>query len=153
MMRGALLAALLLLVPQMAGAVSDEYRSLSAMLVGEADTALTKGETDRARMLLDRALTADPSNARAFALKGHMTRRTGDPEEGVRLMTIGLDIDPTMTDVLVWQGLAAIDLDDFELAARALAQIERLCGTDCAARQELSAALTEARTARLDQGN
>ncbi|HAT08970.1 MAG TPA: hypothetical protein DCS39_06925, partial [Rhodobiaceae bacterium] len=77
-----------------AQAISDEYRDLSARLVTEAEQELLEQKAKAADSLLNLALTADPGNARAFLLKGKAQTALGNKDEGLRLVSVGLEIEP-----------------------------------------------------------
>jgi len=126
-----------------ARAISDTYRSLSQSLVARADTALTTSRAADADALLDLALTANPGNAEAYILKGRAQTSLGNIEEGLRLLNIGLDIDPLNIDGVVLQGQYALALDDLPQAGQSLKQLRRLCA-DCPQAELLAAQLNAA---------
>jgi tetratricopeptide (TPR) repeat protein len=81
-------------------------------------------------------LLANPANADAFFLKGHLSNLNEDPAEGLRLISRGLNINPKDLTALLWAGEAAVTLEDFEEADIHLKRLEKLCG-DCIEQQTL----------------
>ena len=67
---------------------------LSARLVTDAEQELLQGKAEAADNILNLALTADPGNARAFFLKGQAQTALGNKDEGLRLISVGLEIEP-----------------------------------------------------------
>ena len=129
---------------QVEAAPSETYESLSARLVGQAETALSRQDSDGANQFLNLALVADPANVRAYVLKGETLRRQGLAQEGLRLIGVGLDINPLHVEGLILQSQAALDVDNIEQAQTALARVAPLCADACA----FASALADA-TARL----
>ena len=138
---------LMLLLPAMAGAVSDAYQSLSMDLVVKAEDDISAARNDDANMRLDLALVADPGNARAFVLKGQVQHLLGDTDEGLRLVGIGLQIDPVMREGLVLQSRLASELGNVIVAEAALERFRQICKTNCAEADQLSALVETARSA------
>ena len=138
---------LMLLLPATAGAVSDVYQSLSMDLVVKAEDDISAARNDDANMRLDLALVADPGNARAFVLKGQVQHLLGDTDEGLRLVGIGLQIDPVMREGLVLQSRLASELGNVIVAEAALERFRQICKTNCAEADQLSALVETARSA------
>ncbi len=121
-----------------AHAASAQYSALSQSLVSRADGALAAKQPEKADNLLNLALTADPSNAAAFIAKGQAQKQMGNAEEGLRLLEIGLQIEPANRRVLLLHGRFAVDLGEFEKAEQSLGQLKRLCGDDCVGASQLA---------------
>ena len=138
---------LMLLLPAMAGAVSDAYQSLSMDLVVKAEDDISAARNDDANMRLDLALVADPGNARAFVLKGQVQHLLGDTDEGLRLVGIGLQIDPVMREGLVLQSRLASELGNVIVAEAALERFRQICKTNCTEADQLGALVETARNA------
>ena len=90
---------------------------------------------------------ADPGNARAFVLKGQVQHLLGDTDEGLRLVSIGLQIDPVMREGLVLQTQLASELGNVIVAEAALERFRRICKTNCAEADRLGALVETARNA------
>ena len=138
---------LLLLLPATAGAVSDAYQSLSMDLVVKAEDDISAARNDEANARLDLALVADPGNARAFVLKGQVQHLLGDTDEGLRLVGIGLQIDPVMREGLVLQSRLASELGNVIVAEAALERFRQICKTNCTEADQLGELVETARNA------
>ena len=138
---------LMLLLPATAGAVSDAYKSLSMDLVVKAEDDISAARNDEANARLDLALVADPGNARAFVLKGQVQHLLGDTDEGLRLVGIGLQIDPLMRDGLVLQSRLASELGNVIVAEAALERFRQICKTNCTEADQLGVLVETARNA------
>ncbi len=138
---------LMLLLPVTAAAVSDAYQSLSMDLVVKAEDDISAARNDEANARLDLALVADPGNARAFVLKGQVQHLLGDTEEGLRLVGIGLQIDPVMREGLVLQSRLASELGNVIVAEAALERFRQICKTNCTEAEQLDALVETARNA------
>ena len=137
----------ILFIPASALAVSDAYQSLSADLVVKAEDDISAERNVEANARLDLALVADPSNARAFVLKGQVQHLLGDTDEGLRLVSIGLQIDPVMREGLVLQTRLASELGNVIVAEAALERFRQICKTNCAEVDSLGALVDMARNA------
>jgi lipopolysaccharide biosynthesis regulator YciM len=126
-------------------AISDTYRELSLRLQGQAATALQADDAKRADELVNIALTADPGNAQAFILKGRVTHALGDTMEALRLVTAGLEIEPTDLKGRILQVRYAVDLGDIETAERAMLQYRAVCRSSCDAADQLQNLVNEKR--------
>lgn len=135
----------LLALPLPALAISDAYQSLSMDLVVKAERDITAARNAEANAQLDLALVADPANARAFVLKGQVQNLLGDPDEGLRLVTIGLQIDPVMRAGLVLQTQLASELGNLIVAEAALERFRQICKSNCAEADQLSLLIDTAR--------
>ena len=138
---------LMLLLPATAEAVSDAYQSLSMDLVVKAEDDISAARNDEANARLDLALVADPGNARAFVLKGQVQHLLGDTDEGLRLVGIGLQIDPVMREGLVLQSRLASELGNIIVAEAALERFRQICKTNCTEADQLGALVETARNA------
>ena len=131
------------LVSQPLTAATSDMEMLSKKLYLEADLAFKNKELDKADNLLTQSLLANPANADAFFLKGHLSSLNEDPAEGLRLISRGLNINPKDLKALLWAGEAAVSLEDFEEADIHLKRLEKLCG-DCAEQQTLLSKIEDA---------
>ena len=128
-------------------AASKRYESLAVRLVGQAEAALTakKPDPDRADALANLALTANPANAAAYIVKAQAQDAKGDSEQSLRLVTVGLDIEPSNIAALGFQGAVALKLDNFKQAELTLQKLQTLCGDKCPETGKLEIALRDAR--------
>lgn len=114
-----------------AAAITDDYRALSQSLLRQAQAALDNEQPQKAAEWVNLALTADPSSAEAFVVKARVQAKTGDAEEALRLVTIGLDIEPANLSALIFQAELAVEIERFEQADLALTHFMKLCGKEC----------------------
>lgn len=125
-------------------AASKEYQSLAAKLVGEAEAALTEQDVDKADELANLALTADPANAGAYIAKARAQEAKGDSAQSLRLVGIGLDIEPDNIAALDFQGVVALKMGDVEQAEKTLKKLQIVCPENCPETDKLKAALEAA---------
>jgi tetratricopeptide (TPR) repeat protein len=64
-----------------------------------ADVERRLGNGDRARTLVDRALTLDPQDARAWALRGELAAAAGESEAAMTAYRRALELDPALPDL------------------------------------------------------
>ena len=133
-----------------AQAISDKYRDLSVRLVIDAEQELLQQKAEAADSLLNLALTADPGNARAFLLKGKAQTALGNKDEGLRLISVGLEIEPGDLEGLRLQGEYAADLGQIEEAETALNRLRTICDAPCVAADELSQLIDKVRDMQKD---
>ena len=133
-----------------AQAISDKYRDLSVRLVIDAEQELLRQKAEAADSLLNLALTADPGNARAFLLKGKAQTALGNKDEGLRLISVGLEIEPGDLEGLRLQGEYAADLGQIEEAETALNRLRTICDAPCVAADELSQLIDKVRDMQKD---
>ena len=138
---------LIFLIPVTAGAVSEAYQSLSMDLVVKAEDDISAARNDEANARLNLALVADPGNARAFVLKGQVQHLLGDTSEGLRLVGIGLQIDPVMREGLVLQTRLACELGNITVAEAAFERFRQICKNNCTEVDQLGALVETARNA------
>ena len=131
-------------------AISDKYRDLSGRLVTDAEQELLQQKAEAADSLLNLALTADPSNARAFLLKGKAQTALGNKDEGLRLVSVGLGIEPGDLEGLRLQGKYAAALGQIEEAETELSRLRSVCDAPCPAADELAQLIDKARDTQKD---
>ena len=147
---GFLSFALVGLLASPALAISDKYRDLSARLVTDAEQELLQQKAEAADNILNLALTADPGNARAFLLKGKAQTTLGNKDEGLRLISVGLEIEPGDFEGLRLQGEYAANLGQIEEAETALNRLRTICDAPCVSADELAQLIDKARDAQKD---
>ncbi|MGI9347364.1 MAG: hypothetical protein ACR2PV_05200 [Gammaproteobacteria bacterium] len=134
-------------------AASKQYRALASQLVDEAEQALQGDEIDsniaaniasnidRADELANLALTADPSNVKAYWVKARAQQAKGNNEQSLHLLHIGLQLNPENIAALNLQGDIALAVNNLEQAETSLKNLRTICGQSCAAANKLQAAL------------
>ncbi len=126
-------------------AISEKYRSLSETLLSQATVAFDAKQNAQAEELVNLALTANPANAAAFILKGRVHAANGDADEALRIITVGLEIEPANLSGLALQTQLAVQTQRFEQANQALAHYKKICAADCAEADELDRLIAEGR--------
>ena len=130
-------------------AASKQYRALASQLADEAEQALQGDEIDsnvapnidRADELANLALTADPSNVKAYWVKARAQQAKGNNEQSLHLLNIGLQLNPENIAALNLQGDIALAVNNLEQAETSLKNLRTICGQSCAAANKLQAAL------------
>jgi len=64
-----------------------------------ADVERRLGNGDRARTLVDRALTLDPQDSRAWVLRGQLDEAAGEPVAAMAAYRRALELDPALSEV------------------------------------------------------
>jgi tetratricopeptide (TPR) repeat protein len=125
-------------------AISDRYRDLSARLTTNAEQVLLQGKAQAADDMLNLALTADPGNAQAYVLKGQAQGKLDNKEEALRLIGVGLEIEPSDQAAIKLQGEAALAVGDVEQAEKSLSRLRIICKAPCEAANDLADQLANA---------
>ena len=102
---------------------------------------LDRGAYDRARDALERAIVADPANARAYAALGHLEQHLGEADLARKRFDTALSIDPNQPDALNWLGQLELTAGNRDAAAASLARLQRVCAP-CRQHEELAALLS-----------
>lgn len=114
------LAALPLLAPLAAHAVPGPYEKASNMLTARGVKAVAQGDALDAVPLLERAVVADPANARALTFLARAWQQQGKAQLARKYYDLALSIDPVEPDALNWSGQMALASGD-----KSAAQINR----------------------------
>lgn len=77
------------------------------------------------------SLASDQSDPRILNYRGFSTRKLGRIEEGLTYYRAALKADPDYTLVREYMGEAFLQLGQVDKAEEQLAEIEKICGTDC----------------------
>jgi len=128
-------------------AISEKYRSLSENLLTQAAAAFAAAQSQQAEDLVNLALTANPANAAAFILKGQIHAANGDTDEALRIITVGLEIEPANFSALALQTELAVKAQRFEQADQALAHYRKICAADCERADALRRLIDDSRAA------
>lgn len=122
----------------------------SKMHLEEGKAALEDRIYDLAVLQFERAITADPRNARAFAWLGYAHGQAGRPELARKYYRLALDIDPADVKALLWNGQMDVAGQDLEAAREKLARMARACAGQCEEYRTLEHSIRML-TARLEQ--
>lgn len=110
-------------------------------LVQQGRTQLIAGNVDAAVDAYETALTIQPGNSAIYLALGEATRRQGMQGKAIHYYRLALDADPKNVLAISGEGSAMAEKGAMEKARRNLAQLEGLCGNDCDATKQLSAAI------------
>ena len=88
------------------------------------------GLADRAIMILERAIEADPSNAHGWVALGSSLLIKGDVEAGIEKLRHGIRVSPRDARLAIWQCFLGCGLLAAGRHAAALAEAERACARD-----------------------
>ena len=116
----------------------------SSRLVEKGITELESQNFATAIRLFEQAATANPKNARAFSYLGRSYDVVGNKIRAYKYYGIALDIDPNDVMALSWSGQVDVLGDNFSLADKKLARLERVCGPTCLEYQDLKNAIDSA---------
>lgn len=97
----------------------------------DGKAALDAHVYDRAVLEFERAITADPRNARAFAYLGQAHGQAGRPELARKYYRIALDVDPGEVKALLWDGQMDVAAQNLEAARADLQRMARACARTC----------------------
>lgn len=145
----AALVLLLALVPAVAHAVDEASMRRSAELGERGIATAALGDLPAAQWLLERAIAANPANARAYAHLGGVHQSKGDTRLARKYYGIALEIDPTEPDAL--NRLAQLDIaQGNRAAAEQRLRILRFHCENCIQTQELARLLSSGSAAPLE---
>lgn len=113
--------------------------------------ALRSEDYQEARQALERAIVADPKNARAYAYLGQVHQQLGALHEARKYYRIALEIDPDQVEGLSWAGQSDVALGQIDQAQEKLERLRRLCGPGCAEYRALERSLAAHRTRQNDR--
>ena len=121
------------------GAKPMDPRAASLEAIGRG--ALAAGDTDQATDAFEAALAVDPGAARLVLDLAEAARRDGLQGKALHYYRAVLERDPQDLAAIAGEGEALAEKGAMEKAQRNLAQLENLCGKDCAESRELAAAI------------
>lgn len=113
----------------------------AAALVAQGRAALASGDVDRATDAFEAALVVQPGSVAVLLNLAEASRRHGMQGKALRYYRDALQIDPGNLLALSGEGAAMVEKGAVEKARRNLARLQGLCGNDCDATRQLSAAL------------
>ncbi len=113
-------------------------------LEGEGRAALAAGSTQAATDAFEAALAIDPGNTLLIMDLAAAARRDGLQGKALHYYRGVLETNPNDLAALTGEGEALAEKGAVEKARRDLALVQGLCGSDCGAAHELSAAIAKA---------
>lgn len=137
----------LLMAPEIGLAgVSAASAKTSQVFLKKGIIAVDHSQAKVAISLLERAIVADPANAKAFSYLGRAEQIAGRPKRSEKYFHIALDIEPNQPDALNWAGQLDLVQDKPDAARAKLDRLTRTC-RDCPQTRELARKLSRALTA------
>ena len=136
--------ALSLLVAVTASTGSAEQRSVdprSAALVAQGKGQLAAGQVQDAIDTFEAALVLDPGHTAVYVELAEAARVQGLQGKAIHYYREALERDPKNFAAISGEGEALLEKGAVEKARRNLAQLESMCGDDCAETRQLAAAL------------
>lgn len=122
-------------------AVPDPLDPRAAGLVQQGRSALAAGNVDAAIDAYESALAIQPGHVAIYLNLAEATRRQGMQGKALHYYRAALKIDPGNQYAIAGEGAALVEKGAVDKARRNLARLQQLCGGDCAASLELSAAI------------
>ena len=105
--------------------------------------ALAAGDVEKATDAFEAALAVQPGNLAIMLDLAAAARQRGMPGEALHYYRDVLTSDPQNLDALSGEGAALAEKGALDKARRNLAQIQGLCGHDCAPAQSLAMAIAK----------
>ena len=137
------LAALVAIQSSVGMAAQEPADPRAAALVTQGEASLAAGETQSAIDAFEAALVIDPAYSDAYVHLADVARAEGLQGKAIHYYRMVLEREPRNFTAMAGEGAALAEKGATERARRTLAQLESLCGADCAETREL-AALIEA---------
>ena len=113
----------------------------SAALVAQGKSQLAGGQVDAAIDSFEAALAIDPAHTAIYVELAEAARRQGLQGKAIHYYRETLERDPKNFAAISGEGEALVEKGAVEKARRNLAQLESMCGDDCAETRQLAAAL------------
>jgi tetratricopeptide (TPR) repeat protein len=110
-------------------------------LIAEGQRSLSAGKIDAAIDAYEAALTVQPGSATILLNLAEATRRQGMQGKALHYYREALDADPANLQAIAGEGEALVEKGAVEKARRNLSRLEGLCGQNCDATRQLSAAI------------
>ena len=113
----------------------------AAALVAEGRSELAAGQVQAAIDSFEAALAVDPAYTPIYLDLAEAARQSGLQGKAIHYYREALEREPNNFAAISGEGEALLEKGAVEKARRNLAQLESLCGGDCAETRELAAAI------------
>lgn len=110
-------------------------------LIAEGRSELASGQVQAAIDSFEAALAVDPAYTPIYLDLAEAARQSGLQGKAIHYYREALERDPNNLAAISGEGEALLEKGAVEKARRNLAQLESMCGGDCAETRELAAAL------------
>jgi cytochrome c-type biogenesis protein CcmH/NrfG len=124
-------------------APSEPLDPRASALLGEGRAQLATGHVNEAIDAYEAALTVQPGNVTILLHLAEATRRQGMQGKALHYYREALTSEPGNLLAISGEGAAFVEKGAVEKARRNLARLQGLCGSNCEATRELSAALAK----------
>jgi Tfp pilus assembly protein PilF len=121
----------------------------AAALVAQGRAELAAGRVDQAVDAYEAALTVQPGSTQVLLGLAEATRRQGMQGKALHYYREALSTEPGNLMAISGEGAALAEKGAIEKARRNLARLEGLCGSNCEATRELSAAISKGPAPRM----
>ncbi|GAB5347402.1 tetratricopeptide repeat protein [Alteriqipengyuania sp. 357] len=112
-------------------------------LIAQGDAALEAGQPQRAIDAFEAAFAIDPQYTPILLSLAEAARREGLQGKAIRYYREALTRDPGNYAAIAGEGAALVERGAVERARRNLAQLESLCGSNCAETRSLAVAIDQ----------
>ena len=113
----------------------------AAALIAEGRSELASGQVQAAIDSFEAALAIDPAHTPVYLDLAEAARQSGLQGKAIHYYREALERDPDNLAAISGEGEALLEKGAVEKARRNLAQLESLCGDECAETRQLAAAL------------
>jgi Tfp pilus assembly protein PilF len=113
----------------------------ASALIAEGHKYLSAGNVDAAIDAYEAALVVQPGSSPALLSLAEATRRQGMQGKALHYYREALESDPGNLQAIAGEGAALVEKGAVEKARRNLSRLEGLCGANCDATRQLSAAI------------
>ncbi|MEO5597453.1 MAG: tetratricopeptide repeat protein [Novosphingobium sp.] len=121
----------------------------AADLVAQGRAALTAGQTDQAIDAFEAALAIEPGSVAVTMDLADANRRIGLQGKALHYYREALERDPQNALAIAGEGATLVEKGAMEKAKRNLARLFTLCGNNCDATRQLTAAIAKGPPARV----
>lgn len=121
----------------------DQLNPRAAALLAQGRSELSAGRTDGALDAFEAALTVQPGSVSILLSLAEATRRQGMQGKALHYYREALENDPKNLLAIAGEGAAMAEKGAVEKARRNLTRLKGLCGDNCEATRQLSAAIAK----------
>ncbi len=130
-------------------APAEPLDARAAALEAQGRAALAVGDNARATDYLEAALAVQPGHVTILLDLAAAARQRGMPGEALHFYRVVLIDQPQNIDGLSGAGVTLAEMGALDKARHALAQVQGLCGQDCAAARTLAEAIARGPSPRV----